>query len=261
MYQLIVFGVLALTGLSHGVPVIDASIGSIGDISATTISDNIVTDALELTTDASSETSTDLPPRELALFSLSSGIDLQSSDDTTEVPEESTTLAATVAAEETTGDDNEVASSVNIDVTERINTQKSDVVSQQTVANADTKTSPIPIVSQTFDGPNPDGSYAYSYETGNNIKVAEVGSVVQTEARDGVRTGPVHVLNVKGNYSYISPEGTPISVSYVAGENGFQAVGAHIPTPPPIPPLILRALKWAEARREKERLEREKSAM
>lgn len=40
----------------------------------------------------------------------------------------------------------------------------------------------------------------------------------------------------RGSYSYVSPEGQTISVQYVADdEGGFQAVGDHLPTPPPIP--------------------------
>ena len=35
-----------------------------------------------------------------------------------------------------------------------------------------------------------------------------------------------------------------INVLYTAGENGFEARGDHIPTPPPIPPAIQRALDY-----------------
>lgn len=37
------------------------------------------------------------------------------------------------------------------------------------------------------------------------------------------------------SYSYYSPEGELISVTYTADENGFQPQGDHLPTPPPIP--------------------------
>jgi hypothetical protein len=38
----------------------------------------------------------------------------------------------------------------------------------------------------------------------------------------------------RGSYSYISPEGIPITVNYVADdEGGFQPQGDHLPTPPP----------------------------
>lgn len=47
---------------------------------------------------------------------------------------------------------------------------------------------------------------------------------------------------VQGRYSYPAPDGTPITIEYTADENGFRAQGAHIPTPPPIPEAIRRAL-------------------
>ena len=39
----------------------------------------------------------------------------------------------------------------------------------------------------------------------------------------------------RGSYSYISPEGIPISVTWEADENGFRAKGAHLPVAPPAP--------------------------
>jgi Insect cuticle protein len=84
------------------------------------------------------------------------------------------------------------------------------------------------VLSQTSDI-NPDGSYSYSYETSNGIKAAESG--VGGERADG-------------DFSYISPEGIPIKLTYTADENGFQPQGDHLPTPPPVPEAILRALEW-----------------
>lgn len=43
--------------------------------------------------------------------------------------------------------------------------------------------------------------------------------------------------NRKGSYSYIDPSGQRKTVNYIAGKNGFQAVGDHIPTAPqPVAP-------------------------
>lgn len=52
---------------------------------------------------------------------------------------------------------------------------------------------------------------------------------------------------VHGSYSYTSPEGQVITVNYIANEFGFQPVGDHIPTPPPIPEAILKSLQHISA--------------
>ncbi|VEN47510.1 unnamed protein product [Callosobruchus maculatus] len=87
-----------------------------------------------------------------------------------------------------------------------------------------------------------DGSYEYSYETGNGIAAQESG--VQRPVP------PVGELGTaaQGSYSYTSPEGVPVSISYVADENGFRAVGDVLPTPPPVPPQIQRSLEYNAAR-------------
>lgn len=56
---------------------------------------------------------------------------------------------------------------------------------------------------------------AYQQEDGINFKE-------ETDA-DG---------NRRGSYSYIDPSGQRKTVNYIAGKNGFQAVGDHIPTAP-----------------------------
>ncbi|XP_068143205.1 pupal cuticle protein 20 [Drosophila tropicalis] len=78
---------------------------------------------------------------------------------------------------------------------------------------------------------NTDGSYKYEYETGNGIMVEEMGYINGNEAQ-----------TAEGSFSYTSPEGQSISVTYIADENGFQPQGDHLPTPPPIPIEIQEAL-------------------
>ncbi|OXU28500.1 hypothetical protein TSAR_011745 [Trichomalopsis sarcophagae] len=109
-----------------------------------------------------------------------------------------------------------------------------------------TSDEPIPILRRSDDGPNPDGSYAFSYETGNGIKAEEHG-----ELKPGGEEG---IASVSGSYSYQAEDGTPIEVKYIADENGFQPQGAHLPVGPVIPPGILRALEWIAAHPEEDNL-------
>lgn len=76
------------------------------------------------------------------------------------------------------------------------------------------------------------------YETGNGIQAQESGYV--QPAQDPSQSA----LNVEGGYSYTAPDGTPISVKYVAGPQGFVPVGNHLPTPPPLPPAIAKLLEF-----------------
>ncbi|GAB0093175.1 pupal cuticle protein 20-like [Sergentomyia squamirostris] len=86
---------------------------------------------------------------------------------------------------------------------------------------------PIEIVSYENVN-NGDGSYKYSYETANGIKVEEEGEIKNKGTEN-------EILSVRGSYSYTAPDGTPITVTYIADENGFQPQGDHLPTPPPAP--------------------------
>ncbi|KAG7210921.1 hypothetical protein KM043_016298 [Ampulex compressa] len=80
----------------------------------------------------------------------------------------------------------------------------------------------------------PDGTYSFSYDTENGISVQESGRP------QGTGQGQSEV--VQGRFSYSAPDGTPITLEYTADENGFHPQGAHLPTPPPIPEAIRRAL-------------------
>lgn len=51
-------------------------------------------------------------------------------------------------------------------------------------------------------------------------------------------------MEARGGFRYTASDGSPIAVTYIANENGFQPSGAHLPTPPPIPPAIQRALAY-----------------
>ncbi|KAK2588166.1 hypothetical protein KPH14_004210 [Odynerus spinipes] len=81
----------------------------------------------------------------------------------------------------------------------------------------------------------PDGTYTWSYETENGISASETG-----RPKPGAPGQQAEA--VQGRFSYTAPDGTPIQLDYVADENGFRPTGAHLPTPPPIPEAIRRAL-------------------
>ncbi|CAK9801802.1 Endocuticle structural glycoprotein SgAbd-1 [Anthophora plagiata] len=103
------------------------------------------------------------------------------------------------------------------------------------MASADVAVQPPLAILKQSQHTVPDGSYSFSYETENGIYQAESGSLGATDAD----SEPAIV--VQGQYQYQTPDGTPISVSYVADHNGFQPQGEHIP---PISPLIQRALEY-----------------
>lgn len=86
----------------------------------------------------------------------------------------------------------------------------------------------------------------FSYETANGITAEEHGQVKNVGSPDA------EALEAQGSYKYTADDGTPISVSYIANENGFQPQGDHLPTPPPIPPAIQRALEYNAAHPEPE---------
>ncbi|KMR04587.1 endocuticle structural glycoprotein bd-8-like protein [Lasius niger] len=94
--------------------------------------------------------------------------------------------------------------------------------------------------SQSQEGPNPDGSYKWNYEAGNGIKAEEEGHVEDAGTEN-------EAMTAEGGFSYSSDDGQAISLTYKADRNGFQPVGAHLPTTPEIPPLIQKALEWIAA--------------
>ena len=93
---------------------------------------------------------------------------------------------------------------------------------------------------------NGDGTYNYNYETANGISAQEQGYLKNQGSDNEIQT-------VQGSYQYYSPEGQLIRVTYTADENGFQPQGDHLPTPPPIPEAIQKALQIIYANAEKQR--------
>lgn len=75
------------------------------------------------------------------------------------------------------------------------------------------------------------GDYSFGFETSNGIKSQEGGEGGQFAA---------------GGASWYTDDGEPVQLSYVADHNGYRPIGSHIPTSPPIPAAIARALEWAK---------------
>ncbi|KAF2362993.1 Insect cuticle protein [Trinorchestia longiramus] len=69
---------------------------------------------------------------------------------------------------------------------------------------------------------NSDGSYQFVYETSNGIFRQE----------QGVENGG---MEQSGGWSYTSPDGVPVEITFSSNAEGFQPVGALLPVAPPLP--------------------------
>ncbi|KAL7307185.1 hypothetical protein TKK_0000909 [Trichogramma kaykai] len=98
---------------------------------------------------------------------------------------------------------------------------------------------------------NFDGNYVNNFETSNGISHQESGA-----AKNVGPEGPSIVS--QGATSYTAPNGEVVSIQFQADENGYVAQGSHIPTAPPIPPEILRALEWNAAHPEEDSIDSDK---
>ncbi|XP_017027641.1 cuticular protein 47Eg [Drosophila kikkawai] len=85
-------------------------------------------------------------------------------------------------------------------------------------------------------------NFKYALELDNSVNVHQTGELHGEE------------WIVKGDQAWKSPEGEPVSIQYVADANGYQVLSANppLPTPPPIPEAIQRALEWIAAHPSKE---------
>ncbi|CAH0407744.1 unnamed protein product [Chilo suppressalis] len=81
----------------------------------------------------------------------------------------------------------------------------------------------------------PDG-FQYTYETSNGISAASNGELK--------KVNNVDTLVVRGQYQYVSSEGVPITVTYIADENGYQPQSDVLPVAPPVPVAIARAVEY-----------------
>ncbi|XP_042893827.1 cuticle protein AMP1A-like [Penaeus japonicus] len=84
-----------------------------------------------------------------------------------------------------------------------------------------------------------DGRYNLDVETANGISLSQSGSP----------DGPDGAIVKAGQYSYTAPDGTLVSVKFVANENGFQPQSDLLPVAPefphPIPQFVLDQIAFA----------------
>ncbi|KAF7286185.1 hypothetical protein GWI33_007145 [Rhynchophorus ferrugineus] len=103
---------------------------------------------------------------------------------------------------------------------------------------------PVPILSQDSEV-NPDGSYRWSYQSGDGSAQQQTGQLKQIP-------GSEPAVAVQGSATWYDPEGNAHQLTYTADENGYLPQSADIP---PIPLAILRALEWNAAHPEEESLQ------
>ncbi|XP_055846589.1 flexible cuticle protein 12-like [Episyrphus balteatus] len=67
--------------------------------------------------------------------------------------------------------------------------------------------------------------YHWALETSDGKTFSEDGSLENVGKED-------ESLVVRGQYSYVGPDGVTYTVNYIADKNGFQPQGAHLPVGP-----------------------------
>ncbi|KAK4326472.1 hypothetical protein Pmani_002998 [Petrolisthes manimaculis] len=84
-----------------------------------------------------------------------------------------------------------------------------------------------------------DGRYNLDVETANGIFVSQ----------SGTPEGPDNSVVKSGSFSWTAPDGTPVVVTFVADENGYQPQSDVLPVAPefphPIPQFVLEQIEKA----------------
>lgn len=104
---------------------------------------------------------------------------------------------------------------------QQYNPQQSHIPSQVAYQPQQPNRNVIPITSYKNEVSH-DGSYQYSYSTGNGIQADESGYLKNRGSQNQAQVA-------QGSYSYTAPNGQLIQVRYIADENGFRAEGNHLP--------------------------------
>ncbi|XP_046665442.1 endocuticle structural glycoprotein SgAbd-3-like [Homalodisca vitripennis] len=84
---------------------------------------------------------------------------------------------------------------------------------------------------------NYDGNFNYGFETENGI-ASQANGYLKDVGTDN------EALVITGSYSYLGEDGNPVVFTYTADENGYQPQSDLIPTPPPVPVAIQKALDY-----------------
>uniref|UniRef100_T1GT19 Uncharacterized protein n=1 Tax=Megaselia scalaris TaxID=36166 RepID=T1GT19_MEGSC len=79
-------------------------------------------------------------------------------------------------------------------------------------------------------------SYSYDFALNNGQSAQESGKLKDEDT-----------IAVQGSFGFLTPEGENVQISYTADENGYQPQGSALPTPPPIPAQIAKALEYIAA--------------
>ncbi|XP_044750883.1 endocuticle structural glycoprotein SgAbd-3-like [Coccinella septempunctata] len=95
---------------------------------------------------------------------------------------------------------------------------------------------------------NEDGSFSYSFETSDGIRVQQNGFLKKSDnipasSADNQEAQNESIQVLTGGYSYVAPNGETIQIQYTADENGYQPQGSHIPTVPPSQPNVINSLE------------------
>ncbi|XP_023704618.1 endocuticle structural glycoprotein SgAbd-3 [Cryptotermes secundus] len=101
-----------------------------------------------------------------------------------------------------------------------------------------TQKEPVPIISLE-NNVNFDGTYNYAYEGGDGTKVQQSGQL-KVVGPEPDKAGEVS----QGSFTYIGEDGKTYSVSYTADEKGYVPIGEHLPTAPPVPEAIGKAVAY-----------------
>jgi hypothetical protein len=109
----------------------------------------------------------------------------------------------------------------------------------------------VAILKHNVDGPKSDGSYHWSYETDKGSKASESGSLRELEDM-------TNAIQAQGSFSYTAPDGTVVTLVYIADENGFHPQGEHLPVAPAIPNSVKKALDWIAAHPEENDVDKPK---